>query len=94
MAGPCSVESEEQIKATTAHVASHGASLFRGNILKPRTSFYEFYGVEEGRLELIRQAADKGDLKVAIEVTDVASLGYDVGICGYPAGGSAQYAEF
>lgn len=74
MAGPCSVESEEQIKATTAHVASHGASLFRGNILKPRTSFYEFYGVEEGRLELIRQAADKGDLKVAIEVTDVARL--------------------
>ncbi len=75
MAGPCSVESEEQIKATTAHVASHGASLFRGNILKPRTSFYEFYGVEEGRLESIREAADKGDLKVAIEVTDVARLG-------------------
>jgi 3-deoxy-7-phosphoheptulonate synthase len=74
MAGPCSVESEEQIKATTAHVASHGASLFRGNILKPRTSFYEFYGVEEGRLELIRQAADSDDLKVAIEVTDVARL--------------------
>jgi len=74
MAGPCSVESEEQIKATTAHVASQGASLFRGNILKPRTSFYEFYGVEEGRLELIREAADKGDLKVAVEVTDVACL--------------------
>ena len=75
MVGPCSVESEEQIKATTAHVASHGASLFRGNILKPRTSFYEFYGVEEGRLELIRQAADDGDLKVAIEITDVTRLG-------------------
>lgn len=74
MVGPCSVESEEQIKATTAHVASHGASLFRGNILKPRTSFYEFYGVEEGRLELIRPAADDGDLKVAIEITDVTRL--------------------
>ena len=75
MAGPCSVESEEQIKETTAYVASHGASLFRGNILKPRTSFYEFYGLEEGRLELIRQAADSSDLKVAIEITDVARLG-------------------
>lgn len=74
MVGPCSVESEEQIKATTAHVASHGASLFRGNILKPRTSFYEFYGVEEGRLELIRQAADNGNLRVAIEITDVTRL--------------------
>ncbi|MYF41625.1 MAG: 3-deoxy-7-phosphoheptulonate synthase [Rhodothermaceae bacterium] len=74
MAGPGSVESEEQIRAMTAQVACNGASLFRGNILKPRTSFYEFYGVEEGRLELIREAADRGELKVAIEVTDVARL--------------------
>jgi 3-deoxy-7-phosphoheptulonate synthase len=70
MAGPCSVESEEQIEATAAVVARAGARVLRGGAFKPRTSPYSFQGLGERGLQLLRAAADRNGLKVISEVMD------------------------
>ncbi len=74
MAGPCAVESEEQINITAAHVASHGATFLRGGAFKPRTSPYSFQGMGEAGLRLLRAAADRYGLGVITEVTDVTKV--------------------
>ncbi len=56
MAGPCSVESEKQILETAHSVAKAGAKLLRGGAFKPRTSPYDFQGMEEEGLKLLRKA--------------------------------------
>ncbi len=70
MAGPCSVESAEQIESVAATVAAHGATVLRGGAFKPRTSPYSFQGIGEQGLVLMRQAADKHNLCVVSEVMD------------------------
>jgi 3-deoxy-7-phosphoheptulonate synthase len=70
MAGPCSVESAEQIDAVAASVAAHGAKVLRGGAFKPRTSPYSFQGIGEEGLKLMREAADKHNLCVVSEVMD------------------------
>ena len=57
-AGPCAVESREQIMDVAARVASAGAKLLRGGAFKPRTSPYSFQGMGEDGLKLLRDAAD------------------------------------
>lgn len=74
MAGPCSVESEEQIDQCAAHVAAHGASFLRGGAFKPRTSPYSFQGLGEDGLKIMRQAADRHELNVITEVMEIGQI--------------------
>ncbi len=68
IAGPCSVESEEQIMESAEGVAKAGAKLLRGGAYKPRTSPYDFQGLQEGGLKLLRQAKAATGLAIVTEV--------------------------
>jgi 3-deoxy-7-phosphoheptulonate synthase len=70
MAGPCSVESREQIERCADLVAEAGARVIRGGAFKPRSSPYSFQGMGEEGLKLIREAADRRGLLVVSEVMD------------------------
>jgi 3-deoxy-7-phosphoheptulonate synthase len=74
MAGPCSVESAEQIEAVAACVAQHGARVLRGGVFKPRSSPYSFQGIGPQGLEFLRRAADKHSLLVVSEVMDQTQI--------------------
>jgi len=73
-AGPCAVESEEQIHSIAEGVARMGARLLRGGAFKPRTSPYTFQGLGEPGLKFLRQAADKNGLLVVSEVMDPSQI--------------------
>jgi 3-deoxy-7-phosphoheptulonate synthase len=73
-AGPCSVESEDQIRRTAAAVRAAGARLLRGGAFKPRSSPYSFQGLGEEGLELLRKAADAEDLALVTEVMDPSQI--------------------
>jgi 3-deoxy-7-phosphoheptulonate synthase len=78
MAGPCSVESEEQLMRVAAEVKEAGAKILRGGAFKPRTSPYEFRGLFEDGLKILAQARDAYGLKIITEVmtpTDVELVG-------------------
>jgi 3-deoxy-7-phosphoheptulonate synthase len=75
VAGPCSVETEEQIVSTAKAVASSGARLLRGGAFKPRTSPYDFQGLEEEGLKLLRKAGDAAGLAVVTEIMTVDAIG-------------------
>jgi len=68
MAGPCSVESEEQIMRSAEAVARAGAKLLRGGAFKPRTSPYDFQGLEVEGLRLLAQAREATGLGIVTEV--------------------------
>src|SRR5438477_4647135 len=68
IAGPCSVESEEQLFSTAKAVKAAGAKLLRGGAYKPRTSPYEFQGLGVEALKLLRQVREKFGLPVVTEV--------------------------
>jgi 3-deoxy-7-phosphoheptulonate synthase len=68
MAGPCSVESEEQILKAAEGVAKAGAKLLRGGAFKPRTSPYDFQGMEEEGLKLLQKAKKQTGLAIVTEV--------------------------
>jgi 3-deoxy-7-phosphoheptulonate synthase len=68
MAGPCSVESEKQIMETAEAVAEAGARVLRGGAFKPRTSPYDFQGMEEAGLKLLRKAKESTRLAIVTEV--------------------------
>jgi 3-deoxy-7-phosphoheptulonate synthase len=74
IAGPCSVESEEQIMETAKFVKSCGGNILRGGCFKPRTSPYDFQGLGEEGLKLLRQAGDIYNLPVVTEVMDAADI--------------------
>jgi 3-deoxy-7-phosphoheptulonate synthase len=74
MAGPCSVESEEQIFACAEVVAKTGGQFLRGGAFKPRSSPYAFQGLGEAGLKMMRAAADHYGLKVVTEVMDAEQL--------------------
>ena len=74
MAGPCSVESPEQIETVAAFVAKHGAQVLRGGAFKPRTSPYSFQGMGLKGLQLLRAAADAHGLLVVSEVMDLTQI--------------------
>ena len=74
MAGPCSVESEEQILAAAHAVKAAGARFLRGGAYKPRTSPYEFQGLAEEGLRLLALAREETGLKVVTEVMDAETL--------------------
>ena len=74
MAGPCSVETEEQIFKIAKYVKDSGAKILRGGAFKPRTSPYSFQGLGEDGLKLLRSAADEYKLKVITEVMDKSQI--------------------
>jgi 3-deoxy-7-phosphoheptulonate synthase len=75
MAGPCAVESEEQVMQTARAVKAAGASILRGGAFKPRTSPYGFRGLEEEGLKYLRQASDETGLPVITEVMSEQTVG-------------------
>ena len=70
MAGPCAVESIEQLLEAATLVKQSGAKFLRGGAYKPRTSPYDFQGLEEKGLKILRDAADEVGLKVVTEIVD------------------------
>jgi 3-deoxy-7-phosphoheptulonate synthase len=74
MAGPCSVESRDQIGQVAAAVAASGAKVLRGGAFKPRSSPYSFQGMGEDGLKLLREAADSNHLLLVSEVMDQTQI--------------------
>lgn len=74
MAGPCSVESMEQIDTIAAAVKKGGAKILRGGAFKPRTSPYSFQGLGVQGLQFLRDAADRHGLLVVSEVMDKTKI--------------------
>jgi 3-deoxy-7-phosphoheptulonate synthase len=74
IAGPCSVENEEQIFTVAKKVSEVGVKILRGGAFKPRTSPYSFQGLGKEGLKLIRAAADQYHLKVITEVMDKSQI--------------------
>ncbi len=74
MAGPCSIESEEQIQQTAALVAASGANVLRGGAFKPRTSPYDFQGLGETGLRYLQAAAKEHHLLCVSEVMDTQEI--------------------
>jgi 3-deoxy-7-phosphoheptulonate synthase len=74
MAGPCTVESRDQVMTIAEIVARNGARVLRGGAFKPRTSPYSFQGLGEEGLKYMRQAADRYDLLVVSEVMEPSQI--------------------
>jgi len=74
MAGPCSVESREQITRCAEIVAEAGGKVIRGGAFKPRSSPYSFQGLGEEGLQMMREAADAHGLLVISEVMDAVQI--------------------
>ncbi len=74
MAGPCSVETEEQTMETARAVVAAGAKVMRGGAYKPRTSPYEFRGLGERGLEILAQAREETGLRIITEVMTPADV--------------------
>lgn len=68
IAGPCSVETRDQVTRTAFAVKLHGATILRGGAYKPRTSPYDFQGLGVGGLRLLREAGNAADMPVVTEV--------------------------
>lgn len=74
MAGPCSVESRDQIMELAEFLKSQGAKVLRGGAYKPRTSPYAFQGLKEEGLKYLREAAEKYHMAVVTEVKDTETV--------------------
>jgi 3-deoxy-7-phosphoheptulonate synthase len=74
MAGPCSVESREQLFATAEAVAQAGAKVLRGGAFKPRSSPYSFQGHGEEALKLMREAGEQFRLLIISEVMEISQI--------------------
>ena len=74
IAGPCAVESEEQVIAAAKAAKENGATILRGGAYKPRTSPYSFQGLGEEGLKLLARARDMTGLPVVTEVVDVRQV--------------------
>ena len=74
MAGPCSVETRDQIEQAAEGIARQGAKVIRGGAFKPRSSPYSFQGLGEEGLRMLREAADRNHLLVVSEVMDQTQI--------------------
>ena len=74
MAGPCAVESREQLLAAAEIAKKGGAQFLRGGAYKPRTSPYSFQGLEEEGLKYLAEAKEKTGLRIVTEVTEVEAV--------------------
>lgn len=74
IAGPCSVESQEQIDFVAREVKKSGAQFLRGGAFKPRTSPYSFQGMGTDGLDLLYQAGKENDIPIVSEIMDISML--------------------
>ena len=74
MAGPCSVESEEQIIAVAKAVKASGANILRGGAFKPRTSPYAFQGMKGEGIQLLLKAREETGLPIVTEIMNISTL--------------------
>lgn len=74
MAGPCSVESKEQVTEIAERVKASGANILRGGAFKPRTSPYSFQGLKAEGLELLLQAKEKTGLPIVTEIMSESDI--------------------
>ncbi len=74
MAGPCAIESEEQLISTAIAVKAAGATFLRGGAYKPRTSPYAFQGLEEEGLKFMKTAGEETGLRTICEVTNTQAI--------------------
>ena len=74
MAGPCSVESEEQITTLAAEIRAAGVNILRGGAFKPRTSPYSFQGMRGEGIELLLKAKAQTGLPIVTEIMDISQL--------------------
>ncbi|MDO4485908.1 MAG: 3-deoxy-7-phosphoheptulonate synthase [Bacillota bacterium] len=74
IAGPCSVESEEQVCEVARAVKEAGAGLYRGGAFKPRTSPYAFQGMRDEGIKLLLEAKEQSELPIVTEVMDISHL--------------------
>lgn len=74
MAGPCSVEFREQLLSTAENVKAAGAKVLRGGAYKPRTSPYDFQGLEEEGLKLLAEARERTGLKIITEIINTENV--------------------
>ncbi|OQY12495.1 MAG: 3-deoxy-7-phosphoheptulonate synthase [Desulfobacteraceae bacterium 4572_187] len=74
MAGPCAVESHEQLRTTAKVIKDLGVPILRGGAFKPRTSPYSFQGLEEQGLKILRSVADEFNMAVISEVLDTRNI--------------------
>ena len=80
MAGPCSVESEEQIVAVAKAVKASGADMLRGGAFKPRTSPYDFAGLKAQGLEFLKVARQETGLPIVTEIMSIVDPSHATGI--------------
>lgn len=76
IAGPCSVESENQITMIAKSVKDSGASILRGGAFKPRTSPYAFQGLERDGIKYLEKAREKANMPIITEIMDIADIDY------------------
>jgi 3-deoxy-7-phosphoheptulonate synthase len=74
IAGPCSVESENQTLETARAVKEAGANILRGGVFKPRTSPYDFQGLGKAGLKILKTASEETNLPIITEVMDVRDI--------------------
>lgn len=74
IAGPCTVESREQMDKTAYALSKSGVKILRGGAFKPRTSPYDFQGLGQEGLEIIREAADKYKMAVVSEIMEISQI--------------------
>ena len=74
IAGPCSIESEEQMMESAVIAKKGGANIIRGGAYKPRTSPYSFQGMEEEGLKILRDAGDKTGIPIITEVMNTTEV--------------------
>jgi 3-deoxy-7-phosphoheptulonate synthase len=80
MAGPCAVESREQLLATARAVQASGASILRGGAFKPRTSPYSFQGLKDEGLEILKWVSCETGMPIVTEVMETRKIEQ---VCGY-----------
>ena len=74
MAGPCSIENEEQVQKTIDHLVANGVRIMRGGVFKPRSSPYAFRGLGIPGLKMWHQLARKAGIKIISEVMQVSQI--------------------
>lgn len=74
IAGPCAIESYEQMDKTASELKKVGVNVLRGGAFKPRTSPYSFQGLEEEGLKIMRTVADKYNMAVTSEIMDISQM--------------------
>ena len=74
MAGPCSIESEEQMVSVAKSVKASGATILRGGAFKPRTSPYAFQGLGKEGIELLKLAGKEAGLPIITEIMEISQL--------------------